>query len=186
MKQKPGIVIIIIMAWVGVSFVLVIGYLGFDFISVVSNSMKHENETLFAQFWEERGCNLTCVRRFPISEGFQGGDMLISQRTPDYGVGDILSYQTNCYCEDEEGEKCKCSDIVIHRLIEVNETHAVFMGDNIEEMAKNNMLEETVKRKFVVGKTIFKIPKLGLVRALLNCWGSGCDSVDCIINGNCG
>ncbi len=177
---------ILIIAWIGIVFILVLGYLGFDFISVVSNSMKHENETLFVQFWEKRGCNLTCVRGFPLPGGFQGGDMLIQQRTSDYEVGDILSYKTGCFCMGEDIETCKCSDIIIHRLVDVNETRAVFMGDNIEKLTKNDISEETIEKKFVIGKIIFKIPKLGLVRALLNCWSTGCNSVDCIINGNCG
>jgi|GEM_PF-5176385 len=185
MKQKPGIVIIIIMAWVGVSFVLVIGYLGFDFISVASNSMKHENETLFVEFWNKRGCNITCARGFPIPYGFQGGDLLIQQRTSEYKIGDVLGYKSGCYCEDEENEKCQCYSFLIHRLLDMNETGAFFMGDNILWMNDNDISREAVDKKFITGKIIFKIPKLGLVRALINCFGTGCDSVDCIINGNC-
>ena len=177
---------ILIIVWIGIVLTLVLSFAGFDFISVVSNSMKHGNETLFLRFWEENGCNSTCVRGFPIPEGFQGGDLLIQQRTTDYRVGDILSYQANCICEDDEEEKCQCYDTIIHRLVKVNETHAVFMGDNIEhEYIIENKIEELKERKFVVGKIIFKIPKLGLFRALLNCWFSGCDSLDCIANGNC-
>lgn len=189
MDRKLGIIIILIIAWVGIAFIMVSDYIGFGFISVVSNSMKHENETLFLQFWKESGCNSTCVKGFPIPEGFQGGDLLISQRNSDYGVGDILSYQKGHYCEDEERKKCKYYDIVIHRIIGMNETHAIFMGDNMEYMeeymAKSNITEEAIEREFVTGKVISKIPKLGLVRALLNCWTEGCDSLDCIANGNC-
>lgn len=176
---------ILIIAWVSIIFILVLGWLGFDLISVVSNSMKHENETLFIQFWKKKGCDLACVGGFPISGGFQGGDLLIQKRTTEYKIGDVLAYQANCIYEDDEQKKIKCSDIIVHRLIDLDEARVFLKGDNIKETPKNNVSEEIIEKKFVVGKIIFKIPKLGLIKALLNCWGKRCNYIDCITNGNC-
>lgn len=162
---------ILIIAWVGIIFILVLGWLGFDLISIVSNSMKHENEALFIQFWEKRGCDIECVKDFPISKGFQGGDLLIRKRTTEYKVGDVLAYQAN-------------SKIIIHRLVNLDETRVFLKGDNIQRGSKY-VSEEMIEKKFVTGKIIFKIPKLGIVKASLNCWSKRCDYIDCIINGNC-
>ena len=169
---------ILIIAWIEIIFVLILGYLGFGFMSVVSNSMKHEDEALFIQFWQERGCDIDCLKNFPLSNGFQGGDLLIFKKTSNYEKGDIVPYRAN-------------SKIIIHRLVDLNESQAFFQGDNIKKApgsampAGSDMPREVIERRFTIGKIIFKIPKLGLIKALLNCWANSCDISRCISNGNC-
>lgn len=186
---------ILIIACLGIVFILVLDCFGYKLIGIVSNSMKHEDETFFLQFWEGRGYDAERVREFPLSKGFQGGDLLVLKKTSDYEISDVLGYQANCVYNNQK-RKYKCSKIIVHRLTDLNETEAIFIEDNlstlpyiyyissgIKEEAMST--DEIVKKDFIVGKIILKIPKLGLITASLNCWIQKCNYIDCITNGNC-
>ena len=115
------------------------------------------------------------------------GDIISKEKkTDNYKIGDVAPYQTDCICEEKNGQNiCKCSRIIIHRLVDLDADQVFFFPDNIQELKDNIMVGEKVEKEFLLGKILFKIPKLGLIKALLNCWGKRCDLGDCVVNGNC-
>lgn len=75
-------------------------------------------------------------------------DMVLVKESPTYGIGDIVVYQRGGH-------------LVVHRIISQDGGMIVTQGD------ANNVSDEPVELSAVMGRVIFRIPKLGAVIMML-------------------
>lgn len=176
--------------------ILFFDLLGFGMMGVVSNSMNHQlhDRDVYLEFWEAKGHNESSVERFPLADGFWGGDLLVYKKTETVVVGDVGVYHSTCAgCEDDVSgsRECRlCTTIVVHRVSSENSTHVSFKADNARFDDVTLLQEERIPRSLVLGKVLFHIPKTGLLRSLPNCWlknlkGDTCSSSACLRRGEC-
>jgi len=100
---------------------------------------------------------LTSVTSISMLPSLHPGDLVVVLGVGSPKVGDIVVYSADCPALPK-GD-------VIHRVIEVNETHLITKGDND---LTNPMPDPCpVRREQVKGKVVFAIPVLGYPRLLV-------------------
>jgi len=175
--------------------------LGFGAVIIISNSMSHKlyDKNIFLDFWVDKGYNKSMIDSFPLSNGFSGGDLLFFRRTKNLDVGDVGVYYYTCMgCENNpmKSRDCRlCTKKIVHRVSWKNSTDYFFIADNQgqnnqvkEEIVISN--EERIPKSLVIGKILFQIPKIGLLKSLLNCGfnnikGNNCSLKACFNYGYC-
>lgn len=65
------------------------------------------------------------------------GDYIVINKTDDYKVGDVVTYEKNGY-------------YITHRIVEIDDDKLVTKGD------ANNVVDEAITRNSVAGKLVFK------------------------------
>ncbi len=168
-KKKSAIIIGLLVA-----AMFLTSLTGIRFFVVMSNSMRHSpyRESYYT-FWGERGYPKEAFDAFPISQGFQAGDMIVVRKTGDLKVGDV-------------GVDLRPSVPVTHRIVFVNETIVMTMGDAAP--LKKIPRREIRRREDVYGTVWFVIPKAGALKTLLSCHlDAKCsDYWACFNEGKCG
>ncbi len=100
---------------------------------------------------------LTSVTSISMLPSLHPGDLVVVAGTKSPKVGDIVIYSADCPLLPKED--------VIHRVIEINETHLITKGDNNLTNPKPDPCP--VRLDQVKGKVVLAIPILGYPRLLL-------------------
>ncbi|HLC22452.1 MAG TPA: signal peptidase I [Candidatus Nanoarchaeia archaeon] len=123
-------------------------------VAVISGSMEHEGMA-FDQWWDTRGewyldkniSNQT-FRSYSFFNGFDKGDVMVLINGENLVVGDVLVYSTSSYPYP-----------IIHRVVAISEEGYEVKGDH-----NSDSDPVIVSRDKVVGKALYRIPKLGWVK----------------------
>lgn len=122
-------------------------------VAVISGSMEH-NGVAFDQWWdsksawyEERNITKEEFQLYSFLNGFDKGDVMILAAPENVHVGDVLVYSSATYQYP-----------IIHRVVAVSENGYTVKGDH------NNDADPFVSQEQVVGKALYRIPKLGWVK----------------------
>lgn len=123
-------------------------------VAVISGSMEHEGMA-FDQWWEARGgwyldrnIGDEAFRSYPFLNGFDKGDVMVLINGDNLAVGDVLVYSTSSHPYP-----------IIHRVVAISEEGYEVKGDN-----NSGPDSKIVSRDQVVGKALYRIPKLGWVK----------------------
>jgi len=150
-----------------VEFLLMLGFLYFSFTGIMmvifrtdsfwrgvtSQSMKHEDDYSWRQYFSDRGIDTS---QFPLQGGFERGDLLIIQGVSSFSeirVGDVVVL-------DQGGNTIP----LVHRVVEIwyenGSPRFMTKGD-----ANSRPLPTEVANRpeQILGKVIFVVPKLGYI-----------------------
>lgn len=122
--------------------------------SFVGNVIGAEND--FELWWDEKGdwygqkdINKEEAESWPLRTGFDKGDIMIVYGRFQPEIGDVIIFNANA------------KHPIIHRIVSIG-------GDAIETKGDNNEgqlpIEKNIKQEDLVGKAVFRIPKLGWVK----------------------
>lgn len=134
-------------------------------VVVESSSMEHPGsfvgnvigaENNFELWWTEKGdwyeqkaINEEEAESWPLRTGFDKGDIMVVYGRFKPEVGDVIIFNANT------------KHPIIHRIVSIN-------GDIIETKGDNNAaqlpVEKSISKEDLVGKAVFRIPKLGWVK----------------------
>jgi hypothetical protein len=165
-------IINIILAFVLIKFIVYPG-LGLAFgtthpiVAVVSSSMHHD--VGFDIYWdkagkwyEDKGISEEAFRKFPMSGGFNKGDIMFLRgaKAKDVKVGDIIVFQA------------RRPDPIIHRVVVKNKFNSEYIiqtkGDNYltnPDSIKQESLDETnIREGQIIGKAFIRVPFLGYIK----------------------
>tara|TARA_Y100000310_G_scaffold324031_1_gene385336 strand:+ start:12270 stop:12902 length:633 start_codon:yes stop_codon:yes gene_type:complete len=152
---------------------------GFPIVAVVSESMEHgphnnvlcgqsfpEMHDSFDNYWdvcgywyEDRGISKTDFNKFPLSDGFDKGDVIILWRanTNNLDVGDVLVFKGNK------------PQPIIHRIVKVVEDGGTFYqtkGDHNRDSIGGGLGETKIAEDRLLGKAVIRVPYLGWMKIL--------------------
>lgn len=155
---------------------LVADTFGLNAYVVMSNSMRHKGyDTALYSFWESLGYPRDQFNGFPVSGGFQAGDLILAIKTEDLKVGDVAIDTRR--------------DVpVTHRIFSINGATIMTSGDGLPPQNASRIPSSEIRqRKTIYGKVVLVVPKGGILKALDNCLrSSGCDMIQCFVSGECG
>lgn len=134
-------------------------------VVVESSSMEHpgsfvgnvigaeENVELWWQekgrWYEQNGIEKEDINSWSLKTGFDKGDIMIVYGRFQPEIGDVIIFNANT------------QHPIIHRIVSIN-------GDVIQTKGDNNdgqlPVEKTIKQEELVGKAVFRIPKIGWVK----------------------
>ena len=136
----------------------------YPIVAVVSGSMEHEQS--FGQWWElnqewyeESNIYKEDFENFVFKNGFVKGDIIFlkGSEPKDIKVGEVIVFQSTTPYP------------VIHRVVKVWEEEDVYYfqtkGDH-NSRSDPGLLELEISGDRVLGKTLFRIPKLGWVKLI--------------------
>ncbi len=108
----------------------------------------------FGQWYEDRDITKEQFKEFSFPHGFVMGDILLLSNRGDIEIGDVIIFMTNA------------KNPIVHRVISIENGIYQTKGDfNTAQLTKNNnpqKIDETsITQDQIIGKAIFKIPKLG-------------------------
>ena len=160
-------VVNIILAFLIVKFLIYPG-LGFalggtshPIVAVVSASMEHNNQN-FDEWWlknsqmyEEFNITKDEAEQWILKNGFEMGDIIFLKKSEDITEGDIIVFEGNS------------KNPIIHRVVdtwEEDETdYYQTKGDN-NKKSYPELGETRIHEDKVIGKSLFKVPKIGLIK----------------------
>lgn len=150
-----------------VEFLLMLGILYFGFTGamilifrtdafwrgVTSQSMKHEDDYSWRQYYIERGIDTS---QFPIQGGFERGDLLIVQGVVSFSeikVGDVVVL-----------DQGRGMIPLVHRVVEIwYENGSPRFMTKGDANSRSLPVEEANLPEQILGKVIFVVPKLGYI-----------------------
>jgi len=159
---------------------IIVKFIFFPFLSLIlgtsmplvvveSGSMHHIGsftgnviglEKNFNLWWQERGewyrkKNITKeqAEKWPLKTGLEIGDVVIVYNKKNLKIGDIIIFEASQ------------RHPVIHRIIEIKETengrvYATKGDNNLGQLPE----EKTIPEDAIIGKAVFRIPKIGWVK----------------------
>lgn len=126
--------------------------------SMCGNEYDSSRRVNFDTYWDEcgewyEGRNISKEEfsEFPLSNGFNKGDIIVLYSKKNVEVGDVIVFWANR------------PEPIIHRVVDVNEldqTQFLTKGDN------NGREDGWSLEERVIGKALFKIPMLGWIKIL--------------------
>lgn len=133
----------------------------YPIVAVVSGSMEHEQP--FNEWWElnqewYEGNNIykEDFEEFVFKNGFMKGDIIFLRgvEPKDIKVGDVIVFQSTTVYP------------VIHRVVKTWEDGSHYFQTKGDHNGKSDpgLLELEISEERVLGKTLFRIPKLGWVK----------------------
>ncbi|MCK4404976.1 MAG: hypothetical protein KAV43_00520 [Hadesarchaea archaeon] len=149
-REVLGFILILGILYFTVSSVLVLALRTDTYWrAVISNSMKHEDES-WREYFEARGYDHS---QFPLQGGFERGDMLVTQgvdSVTEIAVGEVIVVDT--------GQRHP----LVHRVVDIRnengEARLTTKGDSNKGLLS---AEKSIKPEQIRGKVIFVLPKLG-------------------------
>lgn len=163
-------IVALLLAFVTVKFIL-FPFLSFllgtslPLVVVESSSMEHPGsfignvigaEDNFELFWQEKGSwyeqkgiTKNEAKQWPLKTGFDKGDIIIVYGRSKAETGDIIIFEANQ------------KHPVIHRAISTENGIIETKGDNNAAQLPS---EKNIQEDEVIGKAVFRIPKLGWVK----------------------
>lgn len=170
-------IINIIIAFILVKFVIYPG-LGLllqtthPVVAVVSGSMEHSGsfEDWWAvqhQWYEERNFTKDVIKKWPLSNGFNKGDIMVLYGTKIENIkkGDVIVFKGKNF--DSKTNIVYYGDPIIHRAVNIwQEEGNYYMqtkGDHNEDSFEI-LGESKINKDRLIGKAIFRIPLLGWIK----------------------
>ena len=155
----------IILAFIIVKFLLYPG-LGLilqtdhPIVAVVSGSMHHNGN--FNQWWsekgqwyEQRGFTSAQVKSWPMSNGFNKGDIMLLVGSKHINLGDVIVFRGNS------------NNPIIHRVVNKEKEKLFYTTKGDANSGSSPELGETnIPEQEIIGKAVFKIPYLGWVKII--------------------
>ena len=105
--------------------------------------------------WYEDNFNiyLSDFRDFPLSNGFNKGDIILLRGARNIDIGDVVVFNS--------GKKYP----IIHRVVDFSDSGVVTKGDNNPGLIMDSELDESdVSLDVIVGKAYARVPYLGYVK----------------------
>ena len=126
-------------------------------VVVESGSMEHHGtfEDWWGQFglwYPEHNITKSVFKDFTFFDGFDKGDIIVTQGQEEYHIGDVVIFRTPVQ-----------STPIIHRIVSYNKNFQTFAtkGDNNPAQLGT---EIAIKKEHVVSKAIFRVPKVGWIK----------------------
>lgn len=133
-------------------------------VVVESGSMEHTGD--FEKWWQEMGAwyadhgiSKDSFKDYPFPNGFNQGDIIFTKGSDHYEKGDVIVFRPTVPATP-----------VIHRIVHQNEdlTFATKGDHNGYQLTKENnpknIDETSIQKQQIVGKALFRIPKLGWIK----------------------
>ncbi len=128
-------------------------------VAVVSDSMKYKSDfdewwQSHSQFYEKLNITKEEFREFPLSNGFNKGDLIIvrGKKAEDIKIGDIIVFRSNL------------PEPVIHRVVKTTKSELYYFstkGDaNKDQIPQDNMISQ----QQVIGTGFVRVPLIGNVK----------------------
>jgi len=132
-------------------------------------NMFYSNYTTCTQadWYKAKGISYEQFRNFPMSNGFNKGDIIILKGTSyeNLQLGEIIVYQS------------KLAYPIIHRVVEKNDVIQTKGDHNQRQIVDTQLNEKYISRDELIGKAWIKIPFIGYLKIwfvdILNCAFSG-------------
>jgi len=127
-------------------------------VAVVSSSMHHDGN--FEQWYSEKGVwyeqhnySKEEVRKWPFSNGFNKGDIMVLKKANNIRNGDVIVFNGNS------------NNPIIHRVVLIRDNYYQTKGDNNPDSFRQ-LGETDIKDEQMIGKAVLRIPFLGYVKIL--------------------
>jgi len=101
-------------------------------------------------FYEKEGISKDEFFEFPLSNGFDKGDIIVIHGSKDYEVGDIIVFDSRVQATP-----------IIHRIIKIEDGNYSTKGDHNPDQLP---YEKEIEKSQVIGKAVGKIPYLGWLK----------------------
>jgi len=101
------------------------------------------------EWYEQKGITKKEALDWPLGTGFKKGDIMIVYGRSEPEKGEVIIFNANT------------PHPIIHRIISIEEGKIETKGDNNEEQL---VIEKNISEDAVVGKAVFRIPKLGWLK----------------------
>lgn len=101
------------------------------------------------EWYEERDISITDAKEWPLRTGFDKGDIMVVYGRFEPEVGDVIIFNANT------------QHPIIHRIVEIKNGVIETKGDNNNAQLP---MEKTIEEDAVIGKAVFRIPKLGWLK----------------------
>lgn len=164
------------------AFPFIISFFGMQTYPVVSNSMLHwyssdpeHMESNFRDIWEDKGYSKSDTNNFPIAGGFEMGDLVITMKSDNIDVGDVVVWR-------------KESGPTTHRLIEKNGTMYGIVADQVPDAVLNTTNEDYIQwadQSEVQEEVILAIPKAGIPVLFISCINDKYCGLSCFFDPVC-
>ena len=93
--------------------------------------------------------------KWPFSDGFNKGDIMVLKKANDVDVGDVIVFNGNS------------NNPIIHRIVFIGDDYYQTKGDNnidsFEQLGETN-----IKQNQILGKAVMRVPLLGYVKIVFN------------------
>lgn len=111
-------------------------------------------------WYEEAGIEKTEAENWQLRTGFEKGDIIVVRGSKNFELGDVIIFEANT------------KHPVIHRIINISEINGQKVystkGDN---NAGQLYFEKQIPEEALIGKAVFRIPKLGWVKLIFTEFG---------------
>ncbi|HIK01994.1 TPA: signal peptidase I [archaeon] len=132
-------------------------------VSVVSESMEHDDPETYSGWFIDRNFNETELENWPFNRGMNKGDLVLVKGSvvSELNAGDVIVYRIG-------GGKP-----IIHRIVWINDSKVYTKGDNNKNTDQEGVhLAPPVQDQHVQGRAVFRIPLLGWIKiAFMNIVG---------------
>jgi signal peptidase I len=177
--SMASFIVNIILAFIIIKFIFypVVGLVmgtGFPIVAVLSESMEHNlhdnaicgheldyMQDSFDNYWSYCGSwyeniNITAqeFRDYPLSDGFNKGDVIIVMSAKNLEKGDIIIFN---------GGRAQP---IIHRIVKVNENSYQTKGDHNSNSIPGLYGETNITPDRILGKAVLRVPYLGWIKIL--------------------
>lgn len=103
-------------------------------------------------WYEERDISINEAKSWPLRTGFDKGDIMIVYGRFEPKVGDVIIFNANT------------QHPIIHRIVNIKEDGTIeTKGDNNNAQLP---IEKNVSESAIIGKAVFRIPKLGWLKLI--------------------
>lgn len=126
-------------------------------VVVESGSMEHHGTFedwwgRFGSWYPEHNITRSQFETFSFINGFDKGDIIVSQGEKEYHVGDVVIFKTPVQ-----------STPIIHRIVSYNKNFQTFAtkGDNNPSQLS---AELAISKENIISKAIFRVPKVGWIK----------------------
>ena len=128
-------------------------------VAVVSGSMEHPDS--FNSWWDSQekwytsnNISLLDFKEFPLSNGFNKGDIIVLTGLKEIKLGDVIVFQGNS------------KNPIIHRVVKINnQQQYTTKGDNNHDSSQA-LSEVNIPKSRVLGTGMIRIPLLGWIKIL--------------------
>lgn len=172
-------VIALVLAFITVKFIFfpalsIISATSLPLVVVESSSMEHPGSFVgnvigtqdnFELWWQEKGSwyeksgiEEETAEAWPLNTGFDKGDIMIVYGRFEPEIGDVIIFNANT------------QHPIIHRIVSIKDGMIQTKGDN---NAGQLPVERSISEEDIVGKAVFRIPKLGWLKLIFVEIGKG-------------
>lgn len=104
------------------------------------------------EWYEKRDISINEAKSWPLRTGFDKGDIMVVYGRFKPKVGDVIIFNANT------------QHPIIHRIVKIKEDETIeTKGDNNNAQLP---LEKNISKNAIIGKAVFRIPKLGWLKLI--------------------